>query len=210
MPSGGRRRERLDRQKPISSVRGSHSKVIPARHRMPSPLEQPHPSIEHIKLESSLSPSTDASSAATSSSYDKAEKLSSVSTDTSQEDKAWLHLPLDLQFYLDYHKEKLTFHHYKFKHDANHFLHHILIEQALNYDPLLYAVIGFAAFQYAVEREDGKIQHFLSYYNKSVSLLRRSLSDNQRHTDATMLTILQLATFEVCQPYCNQSEADRR
>ena len=63
---------------------------------------------------------------------------------------------------------------------------------------LLYAVVGFAAFQLTVTRSDGKIQDFLGYYNTSVSLLRKSLVENQKHTDATMLTILQLATFEVC------------
>jgi len=161
-------------------------------------------------LEGSLSPSTDFSSTAASSVLDKSEKFSSVSTDGSQEDKTWLQLPQDLQYYLDYHKTQLNFHHYKFKHDANHFLHHTLVEQALTYDPLLYAVAGFAAFHSTVNRPSGKMQDFLGYHNKSVSLLRKSLRDNQRHTDATMLTILQLATFEVRQPYYPHGDANRR
>ena len=151
-------------------------------------------------MEGSLSPSTDTSSAAPSSCFDKSEKFSSVSTDGSNEEKAPTHLPQDLQYYLDYHQTHLNFHHYKFKHDANYFLHHHLIEQALKYDPLLYAVAGFAAFQSTVSRPNGKIQDFLGYYNKSIFLLRQSLRDNQEHTDATMLTILQLATFEVRRP----------
>lgn len=192
--SAGRRRKKSDPRKPGSSSKSSRSKAPSTKYRAPSPVEQPQPSIEQVKLESSLSPPTDTSSA---HGLDKPEKSSSVSTVASQEDKPWSHLPKDLQFYLEYHKTQLTYHHYFFKHDANHFLHHILIESALIYDPLLYAVAGFAAFQSTVKRPNGKIQDFLGYYNKSVSLLRKSLRDNQKHTDATMLTILQLATFEV-------------
>lgn len=95
-------------------------------------------------------------------------------------------------------------------HDASYFHHHILVEQALNYDPLLYAVAGFAAFQSTVKRSDGRIQDFLGYYNKSLSLLRKSLRDHQQHTDATMLTILQLATLEVRKPHCCRNKTKRR
>lgn len=157
-------------------------------------------SVEQIKHESSLSPSTEASSVPASAGLEP-QKFSSVSTETSQDDRRlgpWAHLPQDMQFYLDYHKTHLTSHHYFFKHEAHHFLHTILIEHALLYDPLLYAVVGFAAFQLTVTRPNGKIQDFLGYYNKSVSLLRRSLIENEKHTNATMMTILQLATFEVC------------
>ena len=123
--------------------------------------------------------------------------MSSVSTDASQDGSPWAHLAPDLQFHLNYHTSQLTFHHYFFKHDANYFLHQMLIEQALQYEPLLYAVVGFSAYQSTVQRPDGKIQDFLNYYNQSVSLLLKSLHEHQQHTEATMLTILQLATFEV-------------
>jgi hypothetical protein len=122
--------------------------------------------------------------------------LSSVSTEALPEDGPWTHLPRDLQYYLNYFSQRLNCHHLFFKHDANHFVHSILIEHALRYSPLLYAVVGFAAFHLTVAR-NGKIQDFLGYYNKSVSLLRKSLFANETHTDATMLTVLQLATFEV-------------
>lgn len=177
-----------------SSLNTSHSKQTSSK----SLAEQPRRSVEQVKHEGSLSPSTETSSATASAGcFEKPEKSSSVSTDVSQEDRAWSHLSQDLKFYLEYHTTRLNYHHYFFKHDANHFLHNILIEYALQYDPLLYAVVGFAAFQVTVQRPDGKIQDFLGYYNKSVSLLRKSLVENQKHTDATMLTILQLATFEV-------------
>lgn len=205
-----RRRKRGELQKPrASSFKTSQSKQAPSKSQRPSLIEQPRPSVEQVKHESSMSPSTEASSAPASLGwYEKPEKSSSVSTDFSQEDRAWSHLSQDLKFYLEYHTTRLNYHHYFFKHDANHFLHNILVEHALQYDPLLYAVVGFAAFQFTVTRPDGKIQDFLGYYNKSVSLLRKSLVENQKHTDATMLTILQLATFEVRWICCLPSKAD--
>ena len=152
--------------------------------------------------EKSLSPSTDGSSSlsVTSSlmaSVSNPNKLSPVSTVTSQESASWSYLPSDLQQHLNYHQQ-LTYHYWFFKHDANRFIHTILIEHALGYDPLLYAIVGFAAFQRALKDQDGRIQDFLGYYNTSVTLLRKSLANGQKHTDATLLTILQLATFEVC------------
>ena len=204
------RRTKSEVQEPgVSSLKVSQSNQASLKSETPSLAEQPRSSVEHIKLESSLSPPTEDSSIPTSAGWsEKPEKSSSVSTDVSQEDRAWSHLSQDLQFYLEYHTTRLNYHHYFFKHDANHFLHNILVEHALQYDPLLYAVVGFAAFQLTVTRADGKIQDFLGYYNNSVSLLRKSLVKNQKHTDATMLTILQLATFEVRKTSCLPSRAD--
>lgn len=206
-----RHRKRSEVQKPGAlSLKASQSKRASSGSRKPSLVEHLQPSVEQVKNESSLSPSTEASSAPASAGwFEQPEKSSSVSTDVSQEDRAWSHLSQDLQFYLEYHTTRLNYHHYFFKHDANHFLHNILVEQALQYDPLLYAVVGFAAFQLTVTRSDGRIQDFLGYYNKSVSLLRKSLVENEKHTDATMLTILQLATFEVRWTSCIPSRADQ-
>lgn len=199
--SEGRRRQNIKSEKAASetskSSKGSYS-TVSTRGTVTSPAEQPRPSVEQVKQESGLSPSTEASSTPASTGLDKPATFSSVSTEPPQDTKPWSQLSPDLQYYLDYHKTHLTSHHWSFKHDANHFLHTILVDLALHYDPLLYAVVGFAAFQSTVTRPHGKIQDFLGYYNKSVSLLRKSLYNNERHTDATMLTILQLATFEVC------------
>ncbi|KAL8707891.1 MAG: hypothetical protein Q9220_007175 [cf. Caloplaca sp. 1 TL-2023] len=106
------------------------------------------------------------------------------------------HLPSQQRFLLEYLQKNITYHHYFFRHDADFFLHNILIEQALSYEPLLHALVGFAAFQWTVKQPDGKIQDFLGYYNRSVSLLLKSLKSGQPHTDATLLTILQLACIE--------------
>ena len=179
--------------------RASRTTTISSPRRPTSPVEQPQPPHEQVRRESCRSPSSETSSTPTSAGLEKNLKFSPVSTEAFHEDGTWSHLPQDLQFYLDYHKQHLTSHHYFFKHEANHFLHTILVEHALRYDPLLFALVGFAAFQMTVTRPNGKIQDFLGYYNKSVSLLRKSLRGNEQHTEATMLTILQLATFEVCQ-----------
>lgn len=72
------------------------------------------------------------------------------------------------------------------------------LEIAINFEPLLYAVVAFAAYHYAISREDGRVKDFLDAYNKSVSALRHSLAKTDRHSLSTLLTILQLATIEVC------------
>ena len=144
--------------------------------------------------EKSLSPSTDESHMSTFTHWGK---LSTVSTNTSQGEVSWSHLPPEQVFYLDFHHQCLSHHHYFFKHDSSNFIRSTLIEIALTYEPLLYAVIGFAAFHYTVGQANGKLADFLGYYNKSVSLLRKSLQSSQPHSEATIITILQLAAFEV-------------
>jgi hypothetical protein len=110
----------------------------------------------------------------------------------------WSHLDNELQFYLNYHRNNLTPHHYFMTYDAQDFLRTSFLDMAVRNEPLLYAVIGFSAFHYTIALPNGRIQEFLTYYNKSVSLLRRSLRTSQHHTPSTLLTILQLASIEVC------------
>lgn len=109
----------------------------------------------------------------------------------------WSHLPQDLQFYLAYFCENITYNHYAMKHDSEDFLRTYFLDAALRNDALLYAVVGFSAFQYTLTNPKGEMQHFLQYYNKAVSLLLRSLTRGQRHTVGILLTMLQLATIEV-------------
>lgn len=85
----------------------------------------------------------------------------------------------------------MNYHYYQFKHEAEYSVQTTLVEQAKQYELLLCAVVGFAAFLHTVKRYHGQIQDFLEYYKKSVSLLRQSLAAGEPHTDATMLTILQ-------------------
>jgi Fungal specific transcription factor domain/Fungal Zn(2)-Cys(6) binuclear cluster domain len=108
----------------------------------------------------------------------------------------WAHLSADLQKYLQYQQDSMTYYHYCFKLDSNDFLHTEFIDLALENEPLLFAAVGFAAYHHTLEQSDGKLSNFLAYYSKAVSLLRSSLEKGRQRTAATFLTILQLATFE--------------
>lgn len=120
----------------------------------------------------------------------------SVKDDITQNPR-WAVLPPSVKFYLKYHRNNLSHHHYSWKYDAGDFLKKTFLEIAINFEPLLYAVVAFAAYHYAISREDGRVKDFLDAYNKSVSALRHSLAKTDRHSLSTLLTILQLATIEV-------------
>ena len=109
----------------------------------------------------------------------------------------WSHLSQDLQFYLSYYYDNVTFLHYSLKCDSGNFMKTKFIETALQNDALLYALVGFSAFQYTIHNPRGKMQDFLQYYNKAVTLLLKSLKKGEKRTNATLLAILQLATIEV-------------
>jgi hypothetical protein len=119
--------------------------------------------------------------------------------------RKWSDLPRDIAFYLNYHRTRLTNFHYAFKYDIDDFLKTTFLEIALRNEPLLYAVVGFAAYHYTVGKGEGKVQDFLTYYNKSVTLLRHQLTKNPKPNIATLITILQLATIEVRNPYFIES-----
>lgn len=106
------------------------------------------------------------------------------------------HLPHDLRFYLSFFLQEITYHHYSLKHDSSNFLASI-VHVALTDESLLNAIVGFAAYQHSLRASTAKIQDFLMYYNKSVSLLLRTLRKNQPRTLGTLLTMLQLACIEV-------------
>jgi hypothetical protein len=109
-------------------------------------------------------------------------------------------LPPDLQFYLTYFRQNITHLHYSLKYDADDFMRTRYLEIALQNEALLYAVVGFSAFHRTLQNPNGKIQDFLQYYNKSVSLLLKSLKRGERHDHGTILAMLQLATIEVPKP----------
>lgn len=108
----------------------------------------------------------------------------------------WSHLPHDVAFYLNYHSQFLTCHHYFQKHDTG-FFKLSLFDYALQNDALLYAIAAFSSFHYSVHFKTGAFQTFLEYYNKSVALLRVSLDPECEKGISTIITILQLASFEV-------------
>jgi hypothetical protein len=107
---------------------------------------------------------------------------------------SWTNLPHEVAFYLNFHRQMLTPHHYLLKTDSGDFFKVKLLEYALKNEALLYAVAAFASFHYSVYHTTGAFQTFLEYYNKSVALLRVSLDEEP--TIETVITILQLASFE--------------
>ena len=151
----------------------------------------------NLRQDRRYSPSTETSSGPTSGSLEKLHYFSSDSVAASIESLSRSHLSDDLQYFLEYYENNITSDHYFFKPNAENFLHILLIEQAMQYEPLLYAITGFAAYHMTVRRPAGRVQDFLGYYDRAVSSLRKSLAGGQPHTTGTLLTILQLATFEV-------------
>ncbi|KAJ4337767.1 hypothetical protein N0V95_008246 [Ascochyta clinopodiicola] len=105
-------------------------------------------------------------------------------------------MPKDVQFYLNYFKDHMTHHHYSLKHDSHNFLKGEFLNHALKYEPLKYAVVGYAAYFHTISQPDGRMSTFLQFYNESVSRLRVSITRNKKQGLATFLTILQLASIE--------------
>lgn len=81
--------------------------------------------------------------------------------------------------------------------EGDEFFRGALVDLAMQYEPLLYAIVGFAAYNHTIQQPNGKLSHFLKFYNRSLSLLRKSLANRDSHTEAMLATILQLSTFEV-------------
>lgn len=109
----------------------------------------------------------------------------------------WSHLPPDLKTHLDWYTSNITHYHYGLTYDTDDFFRTILPTAALECEALLYAVVGFAAYQVTLKNPKGQLHDFLQYYNKSVTMLLHSLRQREPPTAVTLLTILQLATVEV-------------
>jgi hypothetical protein len=104
----------------------------------------------------------------------------------------------DLRFFLNYHQERINYQHYFLRKESDEFVRGNLFDMALTYEPLLYAVVGFAAYHHTIGRSHGKLYDFLKYYDRSLTLLRKSLGSGETHNEAMLACILQLSTFEVC------------
>lgn len=100
--------------------------------------------------------------------------------------------------YLDYFQQNINCHHYALKYDADELITKTMVEEAKDFPPLAYAVAGFAAYHKSLTKPDGRVSDFLGFYTTAVKLLRLSFERKQKQTIATLLTILQLASIEVC------------
>ena len=186
--SGPRLKQSASTNHPKGSVHGR-------RESWPSSSEQSRRS-KSRKAASSADPSPSPRDAESSVPTSPAVSLRRTASTYSLVNSAdWAHLPHDVAFYLNYHKQMLTCHHYLLKDDLDDFFKTSLLEHAVRNEALLYAVAAFASFHYSVFHTTNAFQTFLEYYNKSVALLRISLY--QEHSIDTVITILQLACFEV-------------
>lgn len=143
-----------------------------------------------FNLEPSSSPSTESS---------RFESMSVRSASISQSTLDLLNnsrLSEDLRFYLDFHQQFISPQHFFLRQSSVRFINHSIIELALSYEPLLYALVGFAAYHHTLQ-SGGKLYTFLKYYNKALVLLRKSLESGEEHSEATLCTVLVLTTFEV-------------
>ena len=103
----------------------------------------------------------------------------------------------DIRFYLNFHQEFISHEHFFLRSGSDRFIHHSIVELALGYEPLMYALVGFSAYHHTLQAPGGKLYTFLKYYNKALVLLRKSLGSGEEHTEATLCTVLMLTTFEV-------------
>ncbi|KAL2023021.1 hypothetical protein VTK56DRAFT_3931 [Thermocarpiscus australiensis] len=108
----------------------------------------------------------------------------------------WTFLPHELQFYLGYFYDNITHYHYCIVNDVDGFFRTSLTELAIRHEALLYAVVGFSAYHHSMKNPNGKINEFLQYYSRSVTLLLECLKKKEKYSAGTLFTILQLATIE--------------
>lgn len=151
-------------------------------------------------LDQSTSPSTTASSTVPPIVRPPISRKGSMQTTTmkgSPTVKSMSSKTLDVQFYLDYFRNHITVHHYSLKRDTHDFLKGDFLAQALKFEPLKYAVAGYAAYFHTLSQPEGRMSTFLHFYNESVSRLRATITKNKKQGLATFLTILQLASIEV-------------
>ncbi|QUC16962.1 uncharacterized protein UV8b_01203 [Ustilaginoidea virens] len=108
----------------------------------------------------------------------------------------WSHLAPDYQHHLNYFAENITNFHYSITYDEDNFFGRILPFLAVQHEPLLNALVGFTSYHAALQNPDGKLQGFLTYYNRSVTLLLESLTKKEMNNVLNLVTILQLLTIE--------------
>jgi hypothetical protein len=149
-------------------------------------------------LEQSTSPSTEASSTVPPASRPSmSRKGSAQASKLVPSIKTLTGKTLDVHFYLDYYRNHLTIHHYSLKRDPYNFLKGDFIAHAMKFEPLRYAVAGFAAYFHTLSQPDGRMSTFLQFYNESVSKLLVHLTSKKKQGLPVFLTILQLASIEV-------------
>lgn len=106
-------------------------------------------------------------------------------------------LPQNVQFYLDYHHQLVPHHQAFRKHGDDDLSNSTFFSLPLNFKPLLYAIVAFAAYRNSISHPESDIGDFLEFYDTSITALRQSLNETEQDLVPKLLTMLQLATIEV-------------
>ncbi|KAI0432553.1 hypothetical protein F5Y09DRAFT_329611 [Xylaria sp. FL1042] len=142
--------------------------------------------------------SSPAISTGTSASFTTTIQTSDAALQPSTTSPEWTHLPKEIQYHLGYFCENITHFSYGMPNDPDGFFKSTLLSMAVREgnDALLFAVVGFSAYHSTLRHLHGKIEDFLGYYNKSVTMLLNNLKRGDGRNLPTLLTMLQLATIE--------------
>ncbi|USW54699.1 Putative zn(2)-C6 fungal-type DNA-binding domain, fungal transcription factor [Septoria linicola] len=185
-----------DENEPLSAVQDVDEDELDDEDPLSATSDRKPSDTSSVQPEQSTSPSTESSVPVTRPRPTRTSSRQSLKPGIAQNPR-WNALPKDVKFYLRFHQQHMSHHHYAFKYDGGDFLKTTFLEIAMNDGSaaLLYAIVAFAAYHHAVAEGQSDISAFLSYYNRSIFFLQQSLK-KQRHSIATLLTILQLATIE--------------
>lgn len=86
-------------------------------------------------------------------------------------------LPESLYLLLEYHQEHVNPGHYSLPDNCDDFVHGDLFDLALEYKPLLFAIVAFSAYLKSPEKPVDYIQHYL----ESITLLRKSIVSGEKN-----------------------------
>lgn len=111
----------------------------------------------------------------------------------------WARLDEKVRFYLEYFTQQITYMDYGLMSDPDDFFVSTMLQMATieGNEALLYGVVAFSAYHYALRDANGQFEEFLKFYNDSVTRVLQTLAMNEESTLATLVTLLQLNTIEV-------------
>jgi hypothetical protein len=108
---------------------------------------------------------------------------------------------LPIQFFLKFHRERITEAHYFRWYDYPKLCTRILFSLAEISDSLRHAMVGFSALIYSYKFHQGARQVGLFYYEKALQELRLFLNPSKMEIVECLMavaTALQLSSFDVC------------
>ncbi|KAL7922369.1 hypothetical protein ACQKWADRAFT_87522 [Trichoderma austrokoningii] len=111
--------------------------------------------------------------------------------------EATAHLPQDYQMHLEFFKNNMSNYHYGLAVDEDNFFNLELPVAAVAFEPLLNALVGFAAYHGTLQNPNGgDVEDFLEYYNRAIALLAKVLDKGEMNNAYVLLTILHLGTMD--------------